>query len=69
MKIDVKARNEEGEILFDGAFNKKEVGFLLHYAVTDLLMAGVQFNLQEPIEEDAEDPPLRFAFPERPTND
>lgn len=65
MLIDVKAKNEEGDILFEGSLNRREVGFLLQYAIGDLLAAGVQFNMQEPDENE----PLRFKFPEQPLDD
>jgi hypothetical protein len=61
MKIDVKAKNEEGELIFEGTLNRREVGFLLQYAVNDLMVAGVEFNLQEP--DDDDDEPLRMTFP------
>lgn len=45
MHIDVKAKEEDGSVIFEGALNKPEVNFLLSYAINDLMAAGVQFNL------------------------
>lgn len=64
MKIEVKTKNEDGDILFEGHLNRAEVGFLLQYSINDLIMQGVQFNLQDPDDND-DDPPLRLKFPER----
>lgn len=62
--VEVKTKNEEtGEILFEGTLNRKEVGFLLNYAINDLMHAGVQFHLdREQPEGDAEQE-VRFEFP------
>lgn len=63
MQIDVKAKDEEGNIIFEGKLNKREVGFLIQYAVNDLVAAGVQFHLDQPDEEPEDDPQMRFEFP------
>ncbi len=68
MRLKVKAMDEDGGILFEGYLNKREASFLLYYSINDLVEAGVQFNLEEsyPAElddEDAEQQPLRFKFP------
>lgn len=47
MFIDVKGRDDDGNVLFEGKLNRAEVGFMLQYAINDLVHAGVQFNLQE----------------------
>jgi hypothetical protein len=47
MQVDVKAKNEDGDILFEGSINKKELSFLLQYSINDLMAAGVMFNLDE----------------------
>ena len=68
MKLRVKTQDEEGNVVVDGLVNKRELSFLINYAVNDLLIAGVQFNLDEPYDaalddEDAEHQPLRMKFP------
>ena len=68
MKLRIKSFDEEGNIVVDGYINKREMSFLVNYAVNDLLSAGVQFNLDEPYDsglddEDAEHQPLRMKFP------
>lgn len=68
MKLRVKTLDEDGNIVIDGYINKREMSFLVNYAVNDLLNAGVQFNLDEPYDanlddEDAEHQPLRMKFP------
>ena len=67
MLINVKAKTEDGGILFDGEINAKEVSFLLSYAINDLLSAGVMFNLDEP-DEDEDNPAMRIRFPEGTLN-
>jgi hypothetical protein len=62
MQIDVKAKNEEGEILFEGKLNKFEVGFLIQYAVNGLMSSGAIFELQRPTERDDE---VRIKFSEK----
>lgn len=62
MMLEVKAKTEEGDLIFEGKLNKREVGFLLQYAINDLVAAGVQFHLQQP-DEDEDNPALRFQFP------
>jgi hypothetical protein len=60
--IDVKAKNEDGSVVFEGSLNKNEVGFLLMYAIKDLLDAGVAFHLQDD-EGDEEEPNIRIKYP------
>ena len=68
IEIEVKAREEDGTIIFEGKLNKQEAGFLLGYSINDLLSAGVQFYLQQPPQnEDGEDE-LRIKFPESKLN-
>lgn len=62
MHIEVKTKDEEGNIIFEGQLNRNEVGFLLQYAINDLLVSGVEFNLQE--DDDDDNPPMRLKFPE-----
>lgn len=47
MMIDIKTKDEQGNIIFEGTLNRKEVGFILQYGVNDLLAAGVMFNLDQ----------------------
>ena len=67
MHIDARAKDEEGNIIFEGKLNQREVSFLMEYAINDLLMAGVQFHLQEPDNEEGADgsaePAMRLKFP------
>lgn len=61
MLIEVKTKDEEGNIIFEGKLNRREVGFILQYGINDLINSGVTFQLQKP--DDEEDPPLRMNFP------
>ena len=62
MMIEVKTKNEEtGEIVFEGNLNRREVGFLLNYAINDLVHAGVHFHLDR---EEQDEEEIRFQFPE-----
>jgi len=67
MKIECKAKDEEGNVLFEGLLNRKEVSFLLQYSINDLMSAGVIFNLDEP-DEDDDNPAMRIRFPEGTLN-
>lgn len=67
MQVDVKAKNEEGDILFEGKINKKELSFLLQYSINDLMAAGVMFNLDEP-DDDEDNPAMRIKWPESTLN-
>lgn len=60
LKIDVRARDEEGNIIIEGQLNRKEVAFLLQFSINQLMMDGVEFNLDEPDDED--NPQLRLNF-------
>lgn len=64
MLIEVKALDSEGNLVFEGKFNQKEVSFLLQYSVNDLLHQGIQFNLEQENEEE-----VRFGFPDAKMND
>ncbi len=72
MKLRVKAHDEEGNVVVDGHFNRNEITFLLNYAVQDLLNAGVQYHLEEPYDEEADeeddDSLIRFEFPKQELN-
>jgi hypothetical protein len=63
MQIDAKAQDEDGAILFEGKLNRKEISFLLNYAINDLLNAGFQFNLHRPDPQPEEDPQMRIDYP------
>jgi len=60
MKIAVDVRDDEGNLKLSGELSKKEVSFLLQYAINQLMAAGVVFNLtQEPSEDET-----RFSMPD-----
>lgn len=64
MKINVHQINEDNErVSFEGELTKKEVSFLLQYAVNALMAAGVIFDLQAPPDEEN----IRFKTPEGAT--
>lgn len=63
VELKVKGRNEDGEIVIEGTLNPKEHSFLVQYAISDLLGAGVQFNLNK---EDLGD--IRMKFPQEAVN-
>lgn len=62
MLLNVKAKDEEGNILIDGKLNKKEVAYLIQFAINLLLADGVRFNLQDDSEDEAGDEQLRLDF-------
>lgn len=63
MHIDVKAKTEDDEVIFEGKLNKNEVSFLLGFAINDLVAAGVQFYLDQEQDEDDDDAPVRIGSP------
>lgn len=68
MQVDVKALDEHGTLIFEGKLNRREVEFMLQYAVNDLLMAGVSFHMDKPSEKEDEasgelEDTLRLEFP------
>lgn len=60
MKLDVKAKDDEGNIVFEGKLDKGEVSFLIQYAINDLMAAGVQFHMEQ--DEDGDDTQLKFDY-------
>lgn len=65
MKWDVKAKDEEGNVVVEGYLNRKEVSFLLSYAVNSFLAQGVQFAFgDEDDDEPGENDEPRFKFPQ-----
>lgn len=61
MKIECKAKNEDGSIIFEGSLNQIEISFLLQYAVNSLMTHGAVFNLQgDPAKEEE----FRIKLPE-----
>lgn len=48
MKIDVKSKDKEGTVLFEGSLNKIEVGFLLNFAINNLMAMGCIFDMDKP---------------------
>ncbi len=41
----MKARDEEGTILFEGSLNSAEVGYLLNFAINNLMAMGAIFDI------------------------
>lgn len=68
MHIDVKTKNENGDIIFEGKLNRNEVSFLLQYSINDLIAAGVEFNLQLEQDEDDDEAPSRIVIPKGAIN-
>jgi hypothetical protein len=66
MKIDVKFRDEEGNVVLEGHLNRMETAYLLQYAINNLMAEGVMFNLDQ--EQAEEDETVRFNFPEEKLN-
>jgi hypothetical protein len=56
----VKAKNEDGSVLFEGSLNRHEVGFLIQYAVNALMASGAVFELDKP-EENEDDIRIKFS--------
>lgn len=63
MQIEVKARNDDGEIILEGKLNRNEVSFLIGYAVNDLMHSGVLRNLAPQENGDDDDAPSRINVP------
>lgn len=60
----MKERNEEtGELQLIGHLNKSEVSFLLQFAINDLMMKGVLFDLTKEVPETE----MRITMPEGTT--
>lgn len=66
MLLAVKAKDDDDNIIFEGSLNKKEVAFLIQFAVNMLMADGVQFNLGEPSEDEDGAEQLRFNFDDVP---
>jgi hypothetical protein len=60
MKLDVKAKDDDGNIVFEGKLDKAEISFLIQYAINDLMAAGVQFRMEQ--DEDEDDTQLKFDY-------
>jgi hypothetical protein len=62
MYIQVKAKDEDNNIVLEGKLNQQELSFLLQFAINNLMAAGVEFCVgdEEPEDEDE----MRFNFPE-----
>ena len=70
MKLNVRVKDDEGNLVVDGSLNRQEMSFLLNYAIADLLNAGVKFYLDKSYDETADEEEddesqIRFEFPER----
>ena len=68
IEIDVKAREEDGTIIFEGKLNKQETSFLLGYSINDLLSAGVQFYLDQAAQDSDGNDVVRIKYPESKLN-
>jgi ribosomal silencing factor RsfS len=70
LMVSIKTKDEvTGDIVFEGTLNRSEVGFLLNYAINDLMHAGVQFHLDREAEEEEGEEEVRFEFPKGSLND
>lgn len=67
MQIDIKTKDSDGNLLFEGQLNRNEVTFLIGYAIQDLLHAGVMFNMTPQDNGDDEDAPSRIELPKGTT--
>lgn len=68
IEIDVRAKEEDGSIIFEGKLNKQETSFLLGYSINELLSAGVQFYLQQAPQNEDGDDVVRIKYPESKLN-
>ena len=68
IEIDVKAKEEDGTIIFEGKLNRAEAGFLLGYSINDLLGAGVQFYLDQAAQDEDGNDKVRIKYPEGQLN-
>jgi hypothetical protein len=71
MKIDVKFRDEDGNVTLEGYLNRNEVSFLLQFAINELMAEGVRFNIANDLDEDEEpddDDEARLEFPKEELN-
>lgn len=51
MRIEVRERNAEGEVVVVGFLNQKEISYLLQYGINSLMAMGMEFDLQTNPEE------------------
>ena len=63
MKISVDFKDKDGVTHVKGELTEKELGFLLQYAVNNLLANGVRFDLEKPSTEEE----VRIYMPEGTT--
>lgn len=47
MKIEVKAEDDEGNLVFEGKLNKKEVSYLLQFGINGLMAMGATFGFEK----------------------
>lgn len=52
MQLDVRFKDEEGNVTFEGKLTKREVGYLLQYGINGLMAQGVLFNAEREAEGD-----------------
>jgi hypothetical protein len=67
VKIEVVARDEEtGEVKIEGYLNRHEMGFLVQFAINELVADGVEFNLTYDEPDDDDEP--RITYPKGQAN-
>lgn len=66
MMLEVRFKDEDGNVTFDGSLTKREVGYLLQYGINGLMAQGVMFNLEREAEDEEAN---RFETPENLLND
>jgi hypothetical protein len=66
VKVTVKAKNEDGDIILEGVIAKEELSFLVQYAINDLMAVGMEFMLGE--EDGDGDKQLKFNYGEGKLN-
>jgi len=52
MRLDLKVKNEDGSINFEGSLNRTEITYLIQYAVNSLMVQGALFDLTKEVSED-----------------
>ena len=63
MRLEVKEKNEEGELETVGTLNPKEVSFLVQYAINELMAKGCIFEINKHTETDE----IRITLPDGAT--
>ena len=64
LRLEIKEMNgETGELLTAGFLNRKEMNFLIQFAINTLMSQGVIFNLKQQLEE-GDDETMRITIPD-----